>query len=135
MILSGVGAMMLAACGPGQQAPVPSGPPVSITVAGFTGVSTRGAQLVGRCQACHALVAGGGGIGPTLYGVIGRRAGTVAGYPYSAANKASGWQWDAATMHRYLAAPTQVMPGTKMAYAVGDAQDRADIVAYLSTLH
>ena len=87
------------------------------------------------CAICHDIAAGSNRIGPSLSGVVGRSSGTVPGYAYSAANKADGLVWDAATLDRYLVDPHKVVPGTKMAYpGLKDAQKRADLIAYLATL-
>ena len=60
----------------------------------------------------------------------------VPGFRYSEANKASGLVWDISTLDRYLTAPRQVVPGTLMTYAgLKDQQRRADLIAYLATLH
>lgn len=88
-----------------------------------------------QCSACHAAVAGKKGIGPSLFGVVGRAAGTVPDFRYTDANKNSGLTWDAATLDRYLQAPRQVVPGTAMAYAgLKNDTQRADLIAYLITL-
>jgi cytochrome c len=88
-----------------------------------------------QCSACHAAVAGRKGIGPSLFGVVGRAAGTVPDFHYTEANKSSGLTWDAATLDRYLQAPRQVVPGTAMSYAgLKNETQRADLIAYLATL-
>ncbi len=66
--------------------------------------------------------------------MVGRKAGTGAGSSYSRALLASGLTWDAATLDRYLASPTTLVPGTKMAVAVPEAADRQALIAYLVTL-
>lgn len=89
----------------------------------------------GNCAACHAPVAGRNLAGPSLFGVVGRKAGSVEGFHYSAANKASGMVWDSATLDPYLEAPRKIIPGTTMGFAgVKDARKRADLIAYLATL-
>ena len=71
-------------------------------------------------------------VGPNLNGIIGRAAGTVAGFNYSDANKKSGITWDEATFKEYIADPKAKVPGTKMAYAgLKDQQKVNDLVAYL----
>lgn len=88
-----------------------------------------------QCSACHAAVAGKKSIGPSLFGVVERAAGTVPDFRYTDANKNSGLTWDAATLDRYLQAPRQVVPGTAMAYAgLKNDTQRADLIAYLTTL-
>lgn len=105
---------------------------VTVQVAGLTGTADAGESIFRQCQACHALQEGQNRVGPTLYNVVGRVAGTVEGYNYSAANKDSGVTWDVATLHEYLEDPRGFMPGTKMAFAgIKDPQGRADLIAYL----
>lgn len=88
-----------------------------------------------QCSSCHAVAAGRNLVGPTLAGVVGRKAGDVPGFRYSAANKAADFTWDAARLDSYLANPKAVLPGTSMLYAgLKDDGQRADLVAYLATL-
>lgn len=90
----------------------------------------RGEQLYARCQGCHALAQDR--VGPRHCGLLGRRAGSVPGFAYSPAMRASGLSWDEATLDRFLARPLQVLPGTSMTYdGVPDPQERADLIAYL----
>jgi cytochrome c len=70
-------------------------------------------------------------LGPKHRGVVGRRAGSVADYAYSAALKNSGLVWDEALLDRWLTNPSALVPGTKMFFQVSDAQNRADIIAFL----
>lgn len=86
-----------------------------------------------QCSVCHSVVNGKKGIGPNLFGLIGRKAGSVPDYQYSSANKTSGLTWDEATLDRYLKAPQQVVPGTKMTYAgLKNDTQRSDLIAYLA---
>jgi cytochrome c len=88
-----------------------------------------------QCSACHGVVEGRKGIGPSLFGVVGRKAGTVPDFHYSEANKGSGLTWNEATLDRYLANPRAVVPGTTMPYAgLKNDTQRADLIAYLATL-
>jgi cytochrome c len=88
-----------------------------------------------QCSICHSPVAGKNMVGPSLFGVIGRTAGTVPGFHYSPANKTSGITWDAAKLDPYLTNPREVVPGTIMAFAgLKDAQQRANLIGYLATL-
>lgn len=94
------------------------------------GDATRGEAIYARCAACHDLATDR--TGPHHCGLFGRRAGSVAGFAYSDAMKRAGFMWNAQTLDRFLAAPLQAVPGTSMTYAgVPDAQERADLIAYL----
>jgi cytochrome c len=94
------------------------------------GVAARGEAIYPRCLACHALAYDR--TGPHHCGLFGRRAGSVAGFAYSPAMSSSGIVWNAATLDRFLASPPTVVPGTAMTYAgVPDAQERADLIAWL----
>ena len=88
-----------------------------------------------QCTACHTPLPGKKLVGPSLFGVVGRTAGSEADFKYSAANKSSGLTWDAATLDRYLTSPKAVVPGTIMPYVgLKDDAKRADLIAYLATL-
>jgi cytochrome c len=89
-----------------------------------------------QCGICHSVVAGQNRIGPTLFGVVGRPAGSVPGFQYSADHKKLGVTWDAATLDKYLTNPRAMVPDTTMIYAgLKDDAKRADLIAYLETLH
>jgi cytochrome c len=89
-----------------------------------------------QCGICHAVVAGQNRIGPTLFGVVGRPAGSVPGFNYTADLKKLGVNWDAATLDKYLTDPRAMVADTSMIYAgLKDDAKRADLVAYLETLH
>jgi cytochrome c len=94
--------------------------------------AVHGQQLYARCSACHTIGQSGGKMGPTLNGVVGRKAGAVAGYTYSPAMTKSGLTWNMATLAHFLEAPSKLVPGTKMFFpGFASPQDQADIVAYL----
>ena len=82
-----------------------------------------------RCAACHALDSNK--LGPMLAGVVGRKAGSAAGYNYSTALKTAGLVWSTDNLDRWLADPRTFIPGVKMPVRVLDAPSRRDIVAYL----
>jgi cytochrome c len=85
------------------------------------------------CAACHG--AGGGGMGPKLAGVIGRKAGSLSGFAYSPAMKASNITWDTAQMDAFITKPQSVVKGTRMFFpGLADAKKRMDLVAFLKTL-
>jgi cytochrome c2 len=87
-----------------------------------------------RCSFCHGE-GGVGGQGPSLVGVVGRKAGSFANFAYTPALKASGLTWTAADLDRFLTNPAALVPGTTMPMSVPDAQERADLIAYLASLH
>jgi cytochrome c len=89
-----------------------------------------------QCSICHAVVAGRNGVGPTLFGVVGRPAGSVPGFQYTADHKKLGVTWDAATLDKYLTNPRAMVPDTTMIYAgLKNDAERANLIAYLETLH
>ncbi len=97
------------------------------------GDATHGAALYKqRCALCHGAD-GGGGQGPALQGIVGRKAGQ-AQFGYTRALRQSGLTWDIATLERYLAKPQSTVPGTTMVVATANPQERTDIIAFLSTL-
>jgi glucose/arabinose dehydrogenase len=92
-----------------------------------------------NCALCHADTLGPGGTaiskqGPSLVGVLGRRAGTGPNFNYTKPLKASGLSWDASALDRFLTNPTALVPGTTMAMIIANPADRADVIAYLSSL-
>ena len=94
------------------------------------GDAAAGEAVYSRCQGCHSLEYNR--TGPKHCGVIGRRAGSVAGYDYSPAMKKSGIVWGEKSLDRFLADPPKTVPGTTMTYAgVPEAKDRADLIAFL----
>lgn len=102
------------------------------TGASFTGDATAGERTFAQCRACHKVEADKNGIGPSLFGVVGRKAGTATGYNYSGAMKNSGLTWTEQTLADYLENPRKKVPGTKMTYAgLSKPQDRANVIAYL----
>ena len=87
-----------------------------------------------QCAMCHTATKGGPAIlGPNLFGVVGRKAGTVAGYNYSPAMKAAGWVWDQERLAAYLPGPRVMVPGTKMTYGgLHNPAQLDDLLAYLA---
>lgn len=94
-----------------------------------------GKTVFNKCKACHQIGATAkNAVGPNLTGVVGRAAGTVEGFNYSDAMKASGKTWDEATLKAYLTDPKAVVPGNKMVFmGIKDAADLDNLVEYIKT--
>lgn len=89
------------------------------------------------CANCHSIEAGINKVGPTLFDIVDRPIASVQGYDYSKKMRAVRGQWkvwDQKHLDLYLTHPRGVLHGVKMYFAVPDAKDRADVIAYLSTL-
>lgn len=88
------------------------------------------------CSACHISTADGPRkLGPSLFGVVGRKAGSLEGYKYSAAKRDPGLYWTLETLNPYLLNPREYLPGTTMAYAgVKSDVDRESVIEFLATL-
>jgi len=95
--------------------------------------AAAGEKVFGVCKTCHQIgETAKNAVGPALNGLIGRKAGSVAGYSYSEANKNSGITWDEATFREYIKDPKAKVPGTKMIYAgLKDEQKTNDLIAFL----
>lgn len=93
-------------------------------------------QFQRQCASCHIDTAEGARrLGPTLFGIVGRKTGAVEGFRYTEANRNAGWVWTTERLDEYLKNPRAMIPGTNMAFAgVRSDKDRADLVSYLATL-
>ncbi len=106
-------------------------PTASASAAPTTAAVTEPAAFA-VCKACHSVEPGKNGIGPSLAGIWGEKAGDVPGFTFSDAMKASGRTWNQATLDRYLTDPRGTVPGTKMAFGgVADAAKRQAIIDYI----
>lgn len=110
-----------------------------LTVAGHAaaaGDAKKGADVfAGECGDCHSPKEGKAKKGPPLFGVIGRKAGTVADFNYSEAMKQSGITWSPDKIDLYITRPKKMVPGGKMKYdGLDDANARADVIAYIQSL-
>lgn len=102
------------------------------------GDAEKGKAIFNRCKACHTFDPNGKSrIGPDLWGVIGRKAGTEPGYSYSSAMKKAGeggLVWTPEKLDAYLTDPKQIVPNNRMTFpGLKQAQERADVIAYLGT--
>ena len=93
-----------------------------------------GAKIFKKCAACHSIAQGGSNkIGPALWGVLGRNAGTVPDYKYSKAMTAYAKPWSFEEMDGFLLKPKEWVKGTKMAFAgLKNAKDRAAVILYMN---
>jgi cytochrome c len=97
------------------------------------GDPARGEKQFLECATCHTLQQGVNNVGPSLYGVLGRKAGEIPDFRYSPAMKRSGVTWTAQTLDTFIADPQKEVPGNRMPFAgMPDAGDRADLIAYLT---
>ena len=88
-----------------------------------------------QCAECHSMKDGKHKKGPSLFAGVGRKAGTVAGFAYSDAMKASGITWTPEQLDAYISLPKKAVPGGIMKFdGLPDAKARADLIAYLATV-
>ena len=98
------------------------------------GDAVKGKVVFARCALCHDVKPGPKKMGPALNGLFGRTSGTIAGFTYSPAMQKAKIRWDAKTLDAFLAKPSAVVPGNRMAFAgVPQAADRANLIAYLKS--
>lgn len=147
-------AMLLAACGGGGDAgggddetatpdsggsavadAAASGGEPAGTPAAATGAAGQPPAAYAQCRTCHSVEPGKHGIGPSLAGVYGTRAGEIEGFRFSKAMLESGLTWDDATLDAYLEDPRKTVPGTKMAFfGLKDPAKRQAVIDYIKTL-
>jgi cytochrome c len=96
--------------------------------------AVAGKAAFAQCAACHTTD-DTSAVAPTLKGVVGRKVGSVTGFRYSRAMKATDYAWDAAKLDAYIADPQKAIRGNVMPFSgIPDPKQRADVVAYLQTL-
>jgi len=97
----------------------------------------EGAKIFRRCAACHSVEEGANRVGPSLYGVVGRKVASAENYRYSPAMQefgADGKVWTEELLDKYLTAPQEVVPKTRMIFpGLPNAEDRANLIAYLKS--
>lgn len=100
------------------------------------GDAASGKIVFSRCAICHSVQKGGAnGLGPNLFGVVGRKAASLSTFTYSAALKKSGITWTPDKLKNWVTGPARMVPGTKMAFAeINNPKQADDVVAYLATL-
>ena len=96
--------------------------------------AAEGAKVFKKCAACHSITEGGGNkIGPALWGVLGRSAGSIPDYKYSKAMVAHGKNWSFEEMNGFLIKPKDWIKGTKMSFAgLKNAKERAAVILYMN---
>ena len=96
--------------------------------------AAEGAKVFKQCLACHSIAEGGKNkIGPALWGVLGRQAGSLPDYKYSKAMAAHGKKWSFEEMNGFLIKPKDLIKGTKMAYAgLKSEKERAAVILYMN---
>ena len=93
-----------------------------------------GEKVFKKCAACHSIAKGGGNkIGPALWGVLGKQAGSVSDYKYSKAMAAHGKKWSFEEMNSFLIKPKDWIKGTKMSFAgLKSKNDRVAVILYMN---
>jgi nitrite reductase (NO-forming) len=115
--------------GQGTPAPAPAA-----AIAPAIGDIATGKLVFRKCQACHSLEPGKNGLGPSLAGVIGKKASGVPNYNYSPAMKGSNLTWDVATLDAYLSDPQKLVPGNKMPFpGLKTENERNAVIAFLAS--
>lgn len=98
-------------------------------------LAAKGRTAFAPCAACHGTTADAKKLGPTLFRVVGRKAGSLPGFKASPALSGSGKTWTPAELDAFLASPRKAVPGNRMPYAgMANPEQRKAVIAYLATL-
>jgi cytochrome c len=96
------------------------------------GDASRGEKKFEECASCHSVAAGENGVGPSLHGIINRKAASLDDFRYSPAMRNSGLTWTPETINTFITDPQKLVPANRMAYAgLTEPADREDLIAYL----
>ena len=103
------------------------------------GDAAKGKKVFKKCKACHTVKAGKHKIGPSLLGVVGRKAGSAAGYKKYKGLKGADWTWNEAEIAKFLTNPSKYVKGkgakrSSMSLKVKKKSDRENLIAYLASL-
>lgn len=122
--------------GAGEHKAAPKEPEKPIAVLLASASVEKGQVAAKKCDACHTYNKGGANkVGPNLWGIVGRKVASHAGFDYSSAMKGKGGEWTFEGLNKYLRNPKADVPGTKMAFAgITRDSERGDLINYLRTL-
>jgi cytochrome c len=103
------------------------------------GDAAKGKKVFNKCKACHTVKAGKHKIGPSLAGVVGRKAGSAAGYKKYKGMKGADWTWNETELANFLTNPKKYVKGkggkrTSMSLKVKKKKDRDNVIAYLASI-
>lgn len=106
------------------------------TAAQAAGDAKAGADVFKKCAMCHTVNKGGAnGMGPNLFGIVGRKAAALPNYQYSGALKNAHVVWTPDNLAKWVAKPGAMVPGTKMSFSgIASKNQQANVVAYLQSL-
>ena len=115
---------------------------IGVTTGGYANAAGdvgKGKTVFNKCRACHSALPKKHGVGPSLFGIVGRKAGSEAGFKRYKGLKKADWVWDEAALDAYLADPrkfTKARTGTNssMVLKTSKARDRNNLIEYLKTL-
>lgn len=96
------------------------------------GDADAGREVFKKCAVCHRLEPNRNAVGPSLHGVVGRKAGSMPGYSYSKALKAAEFVWTPGQLDQWLQNPKSLVPGNKMPFpGLPESSDRANVIEFL----